>query len=123
MQRFARIADAGDAVFAIFMDVGAKEIKKRFGGRRVCGCGASYHTDFNPPKKKNICDLCGARIYTREDDKPKIISERIKFYKKESAPLINYWRRSGKLIEINGEENIKKINADLIKKINKALKK
>lgn len=116
-KRFKSMAGAKDLIFAILINASAKEIRRRLGGRRVCVCGASYHTEFNPPKRKNVCDLCGKKIYRRDDDKPEIISARIKFYERENASLINYWRRQGKLIEINGEQSIKKAQSDILRQI------
>jgi adenylate kinase len=110
-------ADKG--VLAIWIKVGDAEIMNRLGGRRICVCGASYHLKFNPPKKKGICDLCGKKLYIRSDDKPAIIKKRIKLYYKESAPISKYWRKVGKLIEINGEQKIKKIHADIKRELKK----
>lgn len=108
-------ADKG--VLAIWIKVGDAEVMNRLGGRRICACGASYHLKFNPPKKKGICDLCGKKLYIRSDDKPAIIKKRIKLYYKENAPILKYWRKVGKLIEINGEQKIKKIHVDIMKKL------
>lgn len=108
-------ADKG--VLAIWIKVSDAEVMNRLGGRRICVCGASYHLKFNPPKKKGICDLCGKKLYIRSDDKPAIIKIRIKLYYKENAPILKYWRKVGKLIEINGEQKIKKIHTDIMKKL------
>lgn len=117
LKRFKSMAGAKDLIFAVLINASAKEIRRRLGGRRVCICGASYHMEFNPPKRKNVCDLCGKKIYRRDDDKPAVISARIKLYERENAPLINYWRRQGKLIEINGERSIKKVQREILIKL------
>lgn len=106
-------------VFAVLVDVGDKEVKSRLGGRRVCGCGMTYHLKFNPPKKKGICDQCSSKLYTRKDDKPSVIADRLKIYHKEIAPLLSYWDKDDKLIRINGEQSIKKVQQDIIKELKK----
>ena len=106
-------------VLAILVDVSDREVKSRLGGRRVCGCGATYHIKFNPPKKKGICDLCDSKLYIRDDDKPSVIASRLKIYHKEVAPILDYWNKNDKLIKINGEQSIEKVQKDIIKELKK----
>jgi adenylate kinase len=109
-------------VIAILVDVSDKEVKSRLGGRRVCACGATYHIKFNPPKKKGVCDLCGSKLRIRDDDKPSVIANRLKIYHKEIAPIINYWEKNGKLIKINGEQSIKKVQKNILNSLNSKFK-
>lgn len=102
---------------AVLVDVSDKEVKARLGGRRMCVCGATYHLKYNPPKKKNICDLCAGKLFIREDDKPAVISDRLKLYYKEIAPVLKYWERAEKLVEINGEQSIKAVQEDILKEL------
>lgn len=104
---------------AILIGVSDKEVKERLGGRRMCACGATYHFKYSSPKKKGVCDICGKKLYIREDDKPKVISERLKIYYKEMAPVLKYWEDAGCLIKINGEQNIKKVRGDIIQNLKK----
>jgi len=104
-------------VFIILVHVSDREVKKRLGGRRVCDCGAAYHLTYNPPKKKGICDLCGKKIYIRSDDRPATMSSRLKLYHKTTEPLLKLGQSMGKLIVINGDNGIKKIHQEIIKKI------
>lgn len=106
-------------VLAILINVGDKEVKNRLGGRRVCDCGASYHTKFNPPKKSGICDLCGAKLSIRDDDKPSVIADRLKLYRRKIYPLLKYWEKEDRLIKINGEQSIKQVQKEIIKILKK----
>jgi adenylate kinase len=90
--RLARIVVSEDVLF------------KRMTGRRACPiCGEIYNIYFRPPKVDEICDLDGAALTQRIDDNPESVSKRFEEYKRSTAPLIDYYRQSGRLIEINGE--------------------
>jgi adenylate kinase len=90
--RLARIVVSDDVLF------------KRMTGRRACPiCGEIYNIYFRPPKVDEICDLDGAALTQRSDDNPESVSKRFEEYKRSTAPLIDYYRQSGRLIEINGE--------------------
>lgn len=121
IQEIRKIAGGQNNVWAILVNVRDKEVLKRLSGRRVCGCGATYHLKYNPPKKKNICDVCGRKLYIRDDDRPAVIKERLILYHKEMRGVLNYWAQAKKLITINGEQSIKKIHADIIKKLRNKL--
>jgi adenylate kinase len=69
----------------------------------------------NPPKNDNKCDNCGEELYQRDDDKEDAIKKRLKTYHKQTEPLINYYKKKGLLVRINGEQSIEKI-FDEIKK-------
>lgn len=110
-------SEAGGKIFAILVNVSDSEVKKRLGGRRVCVCGANYHIKFNPPRKNGICDICGAKLKIRNDDKPAVINKRLKVYHKEINSIIEYWRKNGRLAEINGAQEIKKVQEDILRRI------
>jgi adenylate kinase len=97
---------------AINIEVLEEEVLKRLSGRWVCrNCQTPYHETDNPPKKKGVCDRCGGELYQRDDDKPETIKNRLKVYLKETAPLIEYYRKAGKLVEVvseGGPENVNK---------------
>jgi adenylate kinase len=88
----------------IYIKVTERELLKRLGGRWICRkCQAPYHEVDNPPKVKGVCDRCGGELYQRADDNPETVKKRLKVYFTETAPLIEYYKRAGKLLEINGE--------------------
>ncbi len=88
----------------INIDVEDKTLIDRLTGRLVCrNCGATYNVKFNRPKKDNICDECGGELYTRDDDKEETVKNRLKVYKKQTQPLIDYYDKKGILTTIDGE--------------------
>ena len=93
----------------IEISVPDEKIIARLSGRRVCeGCGASYHVDFKPTKVEGKCNLCGANVVQRIDDKPETVVARLKTYYEKTAPLKNYYLSKGKLITVQGQEEIAK---------------
>lgn len=76
----------------------------RLSGRRVCkGCGANFHIVNMPPQKEGICDSCGAKLILRDDDKQTTVEKRLAIYQKETASLINYYKKSRKLTRVYGD--------------------
>lgn len=95
-----------DAVLNIV--VSDEDVVKRLGGRRQCKkCSAVYHVQFSPPKNANVCNKCGGELYQRDDDKDVTIKNRLKVYKDQTAPLINYYK--GLVKDVNGVGNTEEI--------------
>lgn len=96
------------------ISVSDEELIKRLSGRRICKqCGASYHIIFNPPIKNGICTKCKGELYQRDDDSEVAIKNRLKVYKKQTQPLIDYYSKKKLLVTINGENEILKIFEDI----------
>ena len=77
-------------------------IVQRLSNRLVCRrCGAIYNRLTLKPKRDMICDICGGELYTREDDKPEVIRERLRVYRERTQPLIDYYRRRGVLRDVH----------------------
>lgn len=88
----------------INLDVHDDTIIRRMTGRRVCGnCGATYNLTFNKPAVENTCDKCGGSLLVRDDDKLETVTNRLKVYKTETQPLIDFYKDKGILITVNGE--------------------
>lgn len=89
---------------AVFLKVPRELLMARLTGRRVCrNCGAVYHIDSKPPKHMGVCDECGKKdLYQRDDDKEAVIANRLEAYDKSTAPLVDYYRRAGKYVEVDG---------------------
>lgn len=84
-------------------------------GRRICkDCGATYHIEFNPPAKQDICDKCGGTLYQRADDNEATVSKRIEVYLNETQPLIDYYKGKDILVTINGQQEINKVFEDIV---------
>jgi len=97
-------SEQGKQVRLVRIVVSEEVLFKRLTGRRACPiCGEIYNIYFRPPKVDGVCDLDGAALTQRSDDNPESVSRRFEEYKRSTAPLIEYYRQSGRLIEINGE--------------------
>ncbi len=97
-----------DAV--LILEVPNEELIKRLTARRTCkSCGKSYHLIFNPPRKENICDVCGGELFQRDDDKEEPILNRLKVYENQTKPLINYYTEKSIAKYINGVGDIDEI--------------
>ncbi|MGN0696824.1 MAG: adenylate kinase [Oscillospiraceae bacterium] len=91
----------------IEIDVPDEDIKNRIGGRRVCEkCGASYHVSFKPTKVEGICDSCGGNTVQRKDDAPETVIERLKTYHETTAPLVDFYKKLGKLTTVVGKPTV-----------------
>jgi adenylate kinase len=107
--RLARIVVPEDVLF------------KRLTGRRACPiCGEIYNVYFRPPKVDEICDLDGAALTKRSDDNPESVSRRFEEYQRSTAPLIDYYRQSGRLIEIDGQLPVNEVFDKLLAAIDGA---
>jgi adenylate kinase len=104
---------AKENVIAFFIDSSDEEIKARVVGRLVCDCGAAYHVENNPPKVEGICDLCGAKIYQREDDKPEVLASRLKQFRRLTGPVLDYFSNFYKLIRIDGDKRIDDVKKEI----------
>jgi adenylate kinase len=102
-----------DRVF--YIKVSTDELVRRLSGRFICRkCQAPYHKVSAPPQKEGKCDKCGGELYQRADDTPETVRKRIEVYTKETSPLIDYYKKSKKLVEIKGEGNIDSITENII---------
>jgi adenylate kinase len=111
-----------DQVYVVEIQVSDKEVLNRLVGRRVCDCGASYHLVYKPPQKAGICDLCGKRLYLREDDRPAVIRERLRSYKLASKPLLTYAEDNAKLLAFDGHQPIKTVKSQIWQAVKKLVK-
>ncbi|MCL2209172.1 MAG: adenylate kinase [Treponema sp.] len=94
----------------INFDIPDSGVLERLGGRRVCRmCGYNFHAVFNKPAKEGICDHCGGEVYIREDDKPEAIQKRLEVYRTQTAPLIDYYREKGLLLDIDAKPMVDQI--------------
>ena len=93
--------------YAINVDVPDENIVNRMGGRRACpGCGCTYHIKHNPPKVEDICDVCGAKLVLRDDDKPETVTKRLSVYHEQTKPLIDFYKKEGVLREVDGTQDL-----------------
>ncbi|NLV23822.1 MAG: adenylate kinase [Deltaproteobacteria bacterium] len=89
---------------------------ERLSGRRTCReCGRGYHIRFDPPQVDGKCDSCGGALFQRDDDQETTIRERLNVYGCQTAPLIDYYKKEGILVTLNGMEGIPQVWANIQK--------
>jgi adenylate kinase len=102
----------------VYIKVSEGELLKRLSGRWICRkCQTPYHEISSPPKVKGICDKCGGELYQRADDTIETIKNRLKVFFKETAPLIDYYKKAGKLLEVNGEGELEDVKKRIVKSL------
>jgi len=88
----------------VYLDVSEPELLRRLTGRRVCRkCGHTYHLVSNPPKRPGVCDACGGELYQREDDSEATVRNRLDVYRRQTSPLLDYYRERHMLTTVSGE--------------------
>jgi len=120
---FPRTVEQADALgeqidvdLALNLDVDDEELVKRLTMRRSCPqCNAVYHLLYNKPQNERFCDKCGSVLYQRDDDKEDTVRNRLKVYRENTFPLIDYYDKKGKLVTIQGVGDINEI-FDQVKK-------
>ncbi|MBU1204791.1 MAG: adenylate kinase [Nanoarchaeota archaeon] len=96
-------------------------IISRLSGRRVCiECGAIFHIKNIPPKTEGVCDECNGKLIQRDDDKPDSIKKRLDVYKKQTEPLIEYYKEKGLLADIDANRPFEQVD-EIIADARKAL--
>ena len=118
----AILHDLGIQLTAVLdFNVNRDDLVKRVSGRLVCRqCGASFHKEFRPPKQEGVCDNCGGELYQRADDNEVTVRERLTVYDISTKPLIDYYKVSGRYYEINGDQSMDKVFADVQAALKKA---
>lgn len=100
----------------ININVEDSQIAERMSGRRICPiCGASFHTKYSPPALDDICDLCGAALIQRKDDKLEVVQKRLDIYHEQTEPLIAFYQKKGKLVCVDGSLEIDEVFDNIIK--------
>jgi len=96
------------------------EIIRRLSGRRTCrNCSATFHMEFEKPKAANLCDACQGELYQREDDKEEVVARRLEVYTEQTAPIINYYSKTGLLKSISALGDVGEITQLAITSITK----
>jgi adenylate kinase len=110
------LRDMGRALALVpYIKVPEDILLARLAGRWTCkACGTMYHQVFSPPQQAGICDKCGGELYQRLDDTPDTQRHRIQVYFEQTAPLIDYYREKGLLVEMDGQPGIDEIQTRLL---------
>lgn len=99
----------------VYFKTSVAVIVQRLSGRRVCStCGRNFHLVNLRPKQEGLCDYCGGKLVERPDDKVETIEKRLKVYEKQTAPLIDYYRKKNLLAEVSGDLDVQDLNVRLM---------
>ncbi|WP_299026587.1 adenylate kinase [uncultured Thermanaerothrix sp.] len=113
----------GRVVCVPLIQVPAEVLIERLGGRWTCRAqGHVYHEKYNPPRVPGVCDVDGSELYQREDDLPATVARRVQVYLEQTAPLVDYYRQKGLLVEIDGTQPIEDVSARLLEAVEQARK-
>jgi len=108
-----------DAV--VNLEVEEDELLRCLSGRRTCErCGTGFHLEFSPPQNEGICDACGGRLIQREDDREATIRQRLKVYRDQTAPVVDYYTGKGLLEPIPGSGPTREVSQRLVDFLEKA---
>lgn len=109
------LSEIGGKVACVpYINVPEDVLVERLQGRLTCReSGHIFHMKNNPPKVPGICDIDGSELYTREDDMPETVKNRIQVYLRQTAPLLDHYRELGQLVEIDGTNPIEKVTEQL----------
>ncbi len=107
--------------WVVYIKVGEKALLDRLSGRWICRkCQAPYHTLYSPPKVAGKCDRCGGELYQRADDTPETVKKRLVVFEAETTPLVQYYKKSRKLLEVEGEGTEDDVEGRIVDTLRKA---
>ncbi|MET0420692.1 MAG: adenylate kinase [Acidimicrobiia bacterium] len=96
------VLDGHSLDLVLDLEVPTEIVLDRIAGRRVCvQCGTTYHVS-NPPSSDWTCDNCGGHVVQRDDDTEDAVSRRLEIYEIETVPIIEFYRKVGKLVVVDG---------------------
>jgi adenylate kinase len=100
----------------IRLDVDYNQLLLRIAGRRSCPtCGRIYNVHFQPPRVDELCDLDGSNLITRNDDRLEVIQPRLEAYREQTAPVADYYQRTGRLNSISGDRPMDEVTAEIFR--------
>lgn len=110
-----KVNSRGETLAAVVHIVVPRNVlMQRLTGRLICrDCGRSYHVVFNPPAESDVCDVCGGELYTRSDDTAEAVERRLNIYFEQTEPLLDHWRGSGIVHDIDGNQAIDAVGSSI----------
>lgn len=100
-------------VVAISIVVDYEQLLHRITGRRICASGHDYNIYSKPPRVPGICDVDGSALVQRPDDSETVFTERMKTFERQTAPVIEHYRKQGRFEEINGDQQVEQVTAQI----------
>ncbi len=108
----------------VYIKVSQQELLNRLSGRWICRqCQTPYHAINSPPKVGGKCDNCGGELYQRPDDTVETVKKRLEVYFAQTAPLIDYYTKADKLLEIDGEGSVNEVGRRIVATFGKPVAK
>ena len=102
----------------VYLQVPRLELLKRLSGRFICRANQHvYNINSNPPKVPGVCDIDGSELYQRSDDKGEAVEKRLNTFFNETIRLLDYYGKQQKVVEVNGNQSIEQVQADLVSHI------
>src|SRR5947209_10110583 len=121
-QKLEEVLDGHPLDLVVNLDVPTEIVLHRIAGRRVCEqCGTTYHVSA-PPKDDWTCDVCGGRVVQRDDDTEDAVMRRLELYEEETVPIIDFYRKVGKLVVVDGTGDGDDVFARLVEQVDQRLK-
>jgi adenylate kinase len=98
----------------LYLELPMKEAVRRLTARRMCpACKAGYNVITLPPAEGGLCKKCGSAVIQRPDDNEQTVMERLKVYENETLPLVEHYRKQGKVLRVNADNTIENIIAEI----------
>lgn len=110
------LADKGKELDKVIeVDVIESALIERITGRFNCAkCHANYHEKFRQPRREGVCDICGSTEFERRpDDNEETVRRRLDAYRKQTAPLLPYYEKAGKLVKVDGMQPIEDVSYEI----------
>ncbi len=102
----------------VYLQVPREELLRRLSGRFICRANQHvFNVNSNPPKVPGVCDIDGSELYQRSDDKGEAVQKRLDTFFKETVRLLAYYGQQQKVVEVNGNQGIEQVQADLLSHI------
>jgi len=109
------MVESGGIDRVLYINVNTEELFRRLAGRWICrSCQTPYHEQSSPPSVAGKCDRCGGDLYQRDDDNAEAVQKRLGVFFKETEPLVQFYRETGILREVDGVGTVDGVGAMLL---------
>jgi adenylate kinase len=108
------------SITAVCIRMDHNKLLRRIAGRRTCPvCQATYNVYANPPEQDGKCDLDDAALIQRSDDTERVFLERVRAYATVTAPVVEHYRRLGRVVDVDGDRSIEEIATEIVVAVNR----
>ena len=109
-------ADGKQVDIALYIEVPEDELLRRLSSRWICRANGQhvFNTISAPPRVAGVCDICGAELYQREDDKPETAKHRLEVFREQTLPLVEFYESKNKLARVDGNRDSAVVGAALL---------